>query len=252
MVAPARELGVPPGLLGRTQCTRAVYPREFPRMPHTSGKHVPKHRQAKHRKSRSSVLATRAPRRVLRNTVMLSSVAAAATAGVITTGIASTPSALGTASKRVSVPETTEEPTAERTEALRASTPLSRSGGRKDADRAKDKARKAPEGQSEDEDLSDADPRDIGLALLPEYGFSTDQFDCLDALYVSESNWEVDADNPTSSAYGIPQALTSMHDLPPGYFTDAEVQIRWGLEYIKDSYGSPCSAWEFKQGNNWY
>ncbi len=62
----------------------------------------------------------------------------------------------------------------------------------------------------------------------------------------------MDADNPTSSAYGIPQALTSMHDLPPGYMTSAEVQIRWGLEYIQDSYGSPCSAWEFKQSNNWY
>ena len=62
----------------------------------------------------------------------------------------------------------------------------------------------------------------------------------------------MDADNPTSSAYGIPQALTETHDMPPGYFTDAEVQIRWGLEYIEDSYGSPCSAWEFKQANNWY
>ena len=124
------------------------------------------------------------------------------------------------------------EPTDERTEALRASTPLSRSGGRKDADRAKEQdPARAAEGQSED-DLSDADPREIGLALLPEYGFSTDQFSCLDALYVSESDWRVDADNPTSSAYGIPQALTAMHDLPPGYFTDAEVQIRWGLEYI--------------------
>ncbi len=220
-------------------------------MPHTSGKHVPKHRQAKHRKSRSSVLATRAPRRVLRNTVMLSSVAVAATAGVVTTGVASSPVTLGTASKRVSVPEPTEEPTDERTEALRASTPLSRSGGRKDADGAKGKTPKAPESQSE-EDLSDADPREIGLALLPEYGFSTDQFSCLDALYVSESDWRVDADNPTSSAYGIPQAMTSMHDLPSGYYTDAEVQIRWGLEYIKDSYGTPCSAWEFKQSNNWY
>ncbi len=216
-------------------------------MSHTSGKHVPKHRQAKHRKSRSSVLATRAPGKVLRNTVLLSSVAAAATAGVVTTGIASTPVALGTASEDVSEPE----PTDERTEALRASTPLSRSGGRKDADQAKDQTPKAPESQSE-EDLSDADPREIGLALLPEYGFSTDQFDCLDALYVSESDWRVDADNPTSSAYGIPQALTSMHDVPAGYFTDAEVQIRWGLEYIQDSYGSPCSAWEFKQSNNWY
>jgi hypothetical protein len=114
-----------------------------------------------------------------------------------------------------------------------------------------DQARKTPRSQSED-DLSDLDPRDIGRALLPEYGFSADQFACLDALYVSESDWDVNADNPTSSAYGIPQALTETHDMPPGYFTDAEVQIRWGLEYIKDSYGTPCSAWEFKQSNNWY
>ena len=211
-------------------------------MPKQAGKHLPKHR-----KSRSSIVANRAPRRVLRNTVMLSSVAAAATAGVVTTGIASTPVALGSASKRVSEPD----PTAERTEALRASTPLSRSGGREDADRAKDKTRNAPKDEPED-DLSNLDPREIGRALLPEYGFSADQFSCLDALYVSESDWRVDADNPTSSAYGIPQALTETHEMPPGYFTDAEVQIRWGLEYIADSYGSPCSAWEFKQANNWY
>ena len=34
--------------------------------------------------------------------------------------------------------------------------------------------------------------------------------------------------------------------------TSAESQIRWGLDYIADSYGSPCAAWEFKQANNWY
>lgn len=101
------------------------------------------------------------------------------------------------------------------------------------------------------EDLSDEDPRDIARALLPTYGWA-DQFSCLDSLWVSESDWRVDADNPTSSAYGIPQALTQLHDLPAGYMTDAEVQIRWGLDYIQDSYGSPCSAWSFKQGNNWY
>ena len=34
--------------------------------------------------------------------------------------------------------------------------------------------------------------------------------------------------------------------------TNAETQIRWGLGYIADSYGSPCSAWSFKQDNGWY
>jgi hypothetical protein len=145
---------------------------------------------------------------------------------------------------------------------------VSRSGGRQDApaeSRAEDRstgravaakaaALRTDEGEAmaDTEDLSDADPREIGRALLPEYGFSTDQFECLDALYVSESNWRVNADNPISSAYGIPQALTSMHDLPADYMTSAEAQIRWGLEYIRDTYGTPCNAWSFKQANNWY
>jgi hypothetical protein len=207
-------------------------------------KHVPKHRKA-----RSSVIATRAPRRVLRNTVMLSSVAAAATAGVVSTGIASSPVALGTASKRLTEPEPS---TDDRIEPRRASTPISRSNERSADETAQKREPRAKHRKDEPEPVEYTDPRDIGRALLPEYGFSADQFPCLDALYISESDWRVDADNPTSSAYGIPQALTSLHELPPGYMTDAEVQIRWGLEYIQDSYGSPCSAWEFKQSNNWY
>lgn len=101
-------------------------------------------------------------------------------------------------------------------------------------------------------DLSDADPRDVARAMLPEFGFDASQFGCLDLLFVSESDWRVDADNPTSSAYGIPQALTALHDLPEGYMTSAAVQIRWGLGYIARRYGTPCAAWSFKAANNWY
>ena len=67
-----------------------------------------------------------------------------------------------------------------------------------------------------------------------------------------ESNWRVDADNPISSAYGIPQALTETHELPADYMTNPVTQIEWGLGYIRDSYGSPCGALSFKQGNGWY
>ncbi len=102
------------------------------------------------------------------------------------------------------------------------------------------------------QDLAESHPREIGRALLAEYGFSAEQFSCLDALYVSESDWRVDADNPISSAYGIPQALTSVHELPAVYMTSAEAQIRWGLEYIQRAYGTPCSAWGFKHGHGWY
>ena len=131
---------------------------------------------------------------------------------------------------------------------------VSRADNRAERDSAKLEALstdKAP-ARSFEENLDDADPRTIARSLMGEYGFSADQFGCLDSLYVSESNWNMHADNPTSSAYGIPQALTETHDMPAGYFTSAEVQIRWGLDYIKNTYGTPCAAWDFKQGNNWY
>ncbi|MDP9820596.1 aggregation-promoting factor C-terminal-like domain-containing protein [Nocardioides massiliensis] len=104
------------------------------------------------------------------------------------------------------------------------------------------------------DDLADADPREIAQGMLGEFGFGSDQWGCLDQLWISESDWEVDADNPTSSAYGIPQALTggTHDDLPADYMTNPVSQIRWGLGYIRDAYGTPCSAWSFKQANNWY
>jgi hypothetical protein len=107
---------------------------------------------------------------------------------------------------------------------------------------------------SRTEDLSDEDPREIAKALLAEFGFGQDQFGCLDSLYMSESGWRVDADNPSSSAYGIPQALpgSKMSSAGSDWATNPVTQIRWGLGYIQDRYGSPCGAWSFKQGNNWY
>ena len=104
------------------------------------------------------------------------------------------------------------------------------------------------------ESLSDDDPRTIARALLAEFGFSADQFGCLDSLWSSESGWRVNADNPSSSAYGIPQALpgSKMSSFGADWATNPVTQIRWGLDYISDRYGSPCSAWSFKQGRGWY
>ena len=107
---------------------------------------------------------------------------------------------------------------------------------------------------TETEDLTDQDPRTIARAMLPNFGFGSDQFSCLDSLYVSESDWNVHADNPSSSAYGIPQALpgSKMATAGSDWEDNAATQIRWGLGYIKSSYGTPCSAWSFKQGHNGY
>lgn len=214
-------------------------------MPSKRDKYVPRHRAPS-----ASTVAKDAPRKVLRSTVMFSSVAVAATAGVVTTGVASAPLSVSSAADDLSE---VAQPLSAKDLEDRAAT-VSRSDRRDQADPAKEAALAQEEGPAvtRTEDLSQSDPRDIGRALLPEYGFSSDQFSCLDSLWVSESNWRVDADNPTSSAYGIPQALTELHDLPADYMTSAEAQIRWGLEYIADTYGSPCSAWSFKQANSWY
>ena len=103
-------------------------------------------------------------------------------------------------------------------------------------------------------DLSGEDPRTLAKALLAEFGFGADQFGCLDSLWTKESNWTVTADNPTSDAYGIPQALpgSKMSSAGADWATNPVTQIRWGLGYIADRYGSPCSAWGHSQRMNWY
>ncbi len=146
--------------------------------------------------------------------------------------------------------------------AARETDPVSRSDRRAEVDRRAvvdpDKVAALDAGdapaEAGAEDLSDADPRDIARALLPEFGFGAEQFSCLDPLYMGESGWRVDADNPTSSAYGIPQALpgSKMASAGADWATNPETQIRWGLGYIRDRYGTPCGAWSFKQGHGWY
>lgn len=98
------------------------------------------------------------------------------------------------------------------------------------------------------------DPRAIGRILVAERGWSDEQFDCLDNLWTKESNWRWNADNPTSSAYGIPQALpgSKMSTVGSDWETNPVTQITWGLAYIDDVYGTPCSAWAHSRSHNWY
>lgn len=90
--------------------------------------------------------------------------------------------------------------------------------------------------------------------MLVGFGWSSTEFSCLDQLWVSESDWNARATNPSSGAYGIPQSLPAekMASAGADWRTNPATQIEWGLTYIRDSYGTPCSAWSFKQSNNWY
>ena len=189
----------------------------------------------------------------IKKSVLFSGVAVAATGLAVSSGIVVQQDAVGdnaSASLSASQPDTTTSDLSEREKSV------SRSDRRTSLDDAKKDALSQDSGgqETKTEDLSSADPRDVARAMLADFGFTSAEFSCLDALYMSESGWDPTADNPISSAYGIPQALTggTHDDLPADYMTNPVSQIRWGLQYIKNSYGTPCAAWEFKQANNWY
>jgi hypothetical protein len=97
-------------------------------------------------------------------------------------------------------------------------------------------------------------PQQIAEAMLGSFGWSSSQFACLDPLWAHESGWSVSAYNAGSGAFGIPQALpgSRMASAGPDWQTDAATQIKWGLEYIKDTYGSPCGAYDHEEATGWY
>jgi hypothetical protein len=99
------------------------------------------------------------------------------------------------------------------------------------------------------------DPREMARQILKnKYGYGSSQFDCFNNIILRESMWRVDATNPSSGAYGIPQALpgSKMATIASDWRTNPATQIIWGIEYMKDRYGSPCAAWSFKSANGWY
>ncbi len=95
----------------------------------------------------------------------------------------------------------------------------------------------------------------IGYDLLPAFGFSQKtQWGCLLDLWNRESGWSYDAENPSSGAYGIPQALPGdkMASAGADWQTDPTTQIKWGLGYITQIYGTPCGAWNYELANGYY
>ncbi|WP_395656806.1 transglycosylase SLT domain-containing protein [Nocardioides sp.] len=213
-------------------------------------KYVPKHRHAPERP------LVEAPKKALKNTVLLSSVAVAATGAAVSGGVLSSPAGVSAAAEDLgsqvsapiqggSVPEADRAPV------------VSRSSDRRDAtDPAKKAALSVAGGPAVTDrvELSEGDPRDIARALMPQFGFSSDQFGCLDSLWMRESGWNPSAQNASSGAYGIPQSLpgSKMASAGADWATNPATQIEWGLGYIRDRYGSPCGAWGHSESYGWY
>jgi hypothetical protein len=97
-------------------------------------------------------------------------------------------------------------------------------------------------------------PQQIARKMLRSFGWTWRQFKYLNLLWDAESSWNVSAENPSTGAFGIPQAVpgSKMSAAGPDWQTDAATQIRWGLGYISAAYGSPRSAWEHEVTYGWY
>ncbi len=90
--------------------------------------------------------------------------------------------------------------------------------------------------------------------MLGHFGWGARQFSPLDKLWNRESSWNKYAYNPSSGAYGIPQAVpgSKMASAGKHWRTNATTQIRWGLGYIKSRYGYPRRAWDHELAYGWY
>ena len=94
----------------------------------------------------------------------------------------------------------------------------------------------------------------IGYNMLPSFGFSqSTQWGCLLNLWNRESGWVYDAEN-ASGAYGIPQALpgSKMASAGADWQTNPATQLKWALQYMNQTYGSPNAAWAFWQTHSAY
>jgi hypothetical protein len=243
--------------------------------------HAPKHRAAKPRRVRPAALKT---------SLTLSSMAVLATGVAVGSGslslsaiggpsathditstnaasgpLATTPAAATTSRDRATTTAPSSDASARtqadaRTDAAAAASTRSQTVTRSDSRASTDplKAGELSLGQgntlARSESLDGQAPQVIAQALLSKFGWSQDQFGCLDSLWTRESNWNIHANNPFSSAYGIPQALpgSKMASAGSDWENNAVTQITWGLGYIRDRYGSPCGAWAHSQSSGFY
>lgn len=97
--------------------------------------------------------------------------------------------------------------------------------------------------------------RALGQRMAAAYGWTGAQWSALNALIMGESGWNNNAQNPTSTAYGIGQFLNSTWaTVGLQKSSDAGTQIAGLLQYVRQSYGDPINAlskWQ-SRSPHWY
>ena len=92
------------------------------------------------------------------------------------------------------------------------------------------------------------------ITQFGQYGWGDLEIYPLIKLWNRESGWNPNSHNKSSGAHGIPQALpaSKMAAFGSDYYTNGNTQIRWGLNYIYNRYGSPTNAWGHFCSSGWY
>ncbi|WP_318208981.1 MULTISPECIES: transglycosylase SLT domain-containing protein [unclassified Streptomyces] len=143
----------------------------------------------------------------------------------------------------------------------------------KDAEAKKEAADKAAAEEKAEKERKEAEERASRSAVRDASSFSAQgsysvsevkaiarqmipasQFQCFSNIVDHESTWNYKAVNPSSGAYGLVQALpgNKMASAGSDWQTNPATQIKWGLNYMNDRYGSPCGAWSFWLSHRWY
>lgn len=117
-----------------------------------------------------------------------------------------------------------------------------------------EQAKKAKRQSQQSQSYSVSELQNYAHQLILERGWSEYDFECLVKLWNKESGWNPNAHNKSSGAHGIPQSLpaSKMSSEGADYYTNGYTQIRWGLKYIANRYGSPANAWNHFQNKHWY
>lgn len=110
---------------------------------------------------------------------------------------------------------------------------------------------------NEDEgDSNSTSPKPTGSHKhwMEQAGIPKSWYEDLNWIINHESGWRVNATNPGSGAYGLPQSLpgNKMASAGKDWRTNPITQLKWMYSYVKDRYGNASNAKHFWQTHNWY
>ena len=81
---------------------------------------------------------------------------------------------------------------------------------------------------------------------IKQVGWNDQEWKSLLTLWSKESRWDYTANNPRSTAFGIPQILNMPEDTP------LIQQVELGIKYIKKRYKTPTLALQHHLRKGWY